>query len=65
MTIIHRGGVLLNSIRDGVVEVMLYGACRTCSRSGITMKEGIEARLRQKIANITAVVEKTKGDILK
>ncbi len=52
---------MLSSIKDGVVEVMLSGACRTCSRSGITMKDGIEARLKQKIADITSVVEKSKG----
>jgi len=40
---------------DGVVKVRLVGACAGCAMSTITLKQGIEARLKELIPEITAV----------
>ena len=42
--------------RDGVVEVILQGACAGCPSSSITLKMGIEARLKEEIAEVKSVV---------
>lgn len=41
---------------SGVVEVRLMGACESCPISMMTLKEGIEKRLR---SNVPGVVEVT------
>jgi Fe-S cluster biogenesis protein NfuA len=41
---------------DGVVKVKLVGACGTCPMSTMTLKNGIEAKLREEITDIKSVV---------
>ena len=41
---------------DGVVEVSLIGACAGCPSSTITLKMGVEARLKQEIPEVVSVV---------
>ena len=41
---------------DGVVEVKLIGACESCPISMLTLKQGIERRLRSTIPEVTEVV---------
>ena len=45
------------SYKEGVVYLKLQGACSGCPSSSITLKQGIEARLRQFIPDIKEVVE--------
>jgi Fe-S cluster biogenesis protein NfuA len=40
---------------DGVVKVKLTGACGGCPMAQITLKRGIEARLKEKVPGVTAV----------
>lgn len=40
---------------EGVVEVRLLGACESCPISMMTLKEGIERRLRSSIPGIKEV----------
>lgn len=40
---------------DGIVKVKLKGACGGCPMSRITLKRGIEARLKQALPEIKAV----------
>lgn len=40
---------------DGIVKVRLVGACGTCPMSTLTLKNGIEAKLRQEISDVKAV----------
>ena len=40
---------------EGVVEVRLLGACESCPLSMMTLKEGIERRLRSSIPGIKEV----------
>lgn len=41
---------------DGVVKVKLVGACGTCPMSTMTLKNGIEAKLKEEIKDIKSVV---------
>jgi len=41
---------------DGVVEVRLTGTCQSCPISMMTLKEGIERRLKDRITEVTEVV---------
>jgi Fe-S cluster biogenesis protein NfuA len=50
------GEVELVGYRDGIVEVVLRGACESCPSSTITLKMGIEARLKAAIPEIRSVI---------
>ena len=41
---------------DGTVSVKLTGACASCPRATVTLKNGIESYLKKEIPEITAVV---------
>ncbi|KPK89724.1 MAG: nitrogen fixation protein NifU [Deltaproteobacteria bacterium SM23_61] len=41
---------------DGVVKVRLMGACGSCPMSQLTLKRGVEARLKAKIPEVKEVV---------
>ncbi|MCK4911841.1 MAG: NifU family protein [Thermodesulfovibrionales bacterium] len=47
---------LVEVTEDGVVKVKLVGACGTCPMSQMTLKMGIEKRLKEKLPEITEVV---------
>jgi len=40
---------------EGIVRVKLTGACGGCPMAQITLKRGIEARLKQKVPGVTSV----------
>jgi len=40
---------------DGVVKVRLTGACGGCPMAQITLKNGIEKRLKEQVEGITSV----------
>lgn len=50
------GEISFAGYRDGIVEVVLQGACAGCPSSSITLKMGIEARLKDEIPEIKSVV---------
>ncbi len=50
------GEISFAGYRDGVVEVLLQGACAGCPSSSITLKMGIEARLKEEIPEVRSVV---------
>ncbi len=53
----HRGTVEVVDFDEGsgVVYVRLGGTCQGCSASTVTLKHGIEQRLKQAIPAVTAV----------
>lgn len=51
------GDVSFESYEDGIVYVRLKGACSGCPSATITLKMGIEARLRQDVPNLLDVVQ--------
>jgi Fe-S cluster biogenesis protein NfuA len=50
------GDIIFAGYRDGIVEVYLQGSCSGCPSSTLTLKMGIEERLRQEIPEIREVV---------
>ena len=50
------GEITFAGYNNGVVEVVLQGACSGCPSSTVTLKMGIEARLKEEIPEITSVV---------
>ncbi len=57
-TLLADGGdvELLDVSDDGIVKVQLTGACGSCPFSTMTLKHGIEARLKELIPEIKEVV---------
>jgi Fe-S cluster biogenesis protein NfuA len=49
------GDVEFIDFNDGVVTVRLKGACGSCPMSMMTLKQGIEVRLKQRIPEVQAV----------
>ena len=50
------GDVVFKSYKDGVLSVQLRGACGCCPHSQMTLKMGIEARLKESVAELKEVV---------
>jgi Fe-S cluster biogenesis protein NfuA len=50
------GDIKLESVRDGTVVVQLLGVCETCPISPVTLKQGVERILRDRVPEITEVV---------
>jgi len=51
------GDIELVDVVDGVVKVRLQGACGSCPMSKMTLKNGVEARLKEQIPEIVSVEE--------
>ena len=53
----HGGDVEYVSMsEDGVVSVRLTGACGNCPRAQMTLKMGIEGRLKEEVPEVSSVV---------
>jgi len=51
------GNVELIDIDEAIVKLKLQGACGSCPSSAMTLKMGIERRLREKIPEIVEVAQ--------
>lgn len=51
------GDILFGGYEDGVVKLFLQGACSSCPSSIMTLKMGVENRLKQLIPEIREVVQ--------
>ncbi len=49
------GDIEFVSVENNVVKVRLTGACGSCPMSQMTLKNGVEALIRQHIPEITSV----------
>lgn len=47
---------LINVSEDGVVEVELQGACKGCPMSQMTLANGVERILKERVPGVTRVV---------
>ena len=47
---------LIDVSADGVVSVRLHGACIGCPSSEVTLRQGIERNLREKVPEIREVI---------
>ena len=49
------GDVEFIDYSDGVVTVRMQGACGSCPMSVMTLKQGIEARMKERIPEVVSV----------
>ena len=49
------GDVKLVEVKDGVVRLKLIGACSGCAMAKMTLRMGIEKKLREKVPQIKGV----------
>jgi Fe-S cluster biogenesis protein NfuA len=47
---------LVNVSADGIVQVRFHGACIGCPSSTMTLKEGLERNIREKVPEVRQVV---------
>ena len=52
----HGGEVTLLEVDDGVVHLQMSGACQGCAGSSMTLRRGIEQRLRERYPGFQQVV---------
>ena len=55
----HGGFAHLLDLREGVAYVELGGGCQGCGMAHVTLKRGIEARIREAVPEVTGVVDAT------
>jgi Fe/S biogenesis protein NfuA len=55
----HGGWVTLLEVKDDVVYVQLGGGCQGCGMVDVTLRQGIEVRLREVVPSIRGVVDTT------
>lgn len=55
----HGGHVELLDVKDNVVYVELGGGCVGCGMADVTLKQGIEAIIKEAFPQITAVIDQT------
>lgn len=49
------GNVELVDVQDGIVKVRLQGACGTCPSALMTLKQGIEVRVKEDVPEVLEV----------
>ena len=55
----HGGGAVITKVENGAVYVELQGGCKGCMGARMTMKNGIEALLKEKIPDVKEVIDDT------
>ncbi|ETW99780.1 MAG: hypothetical protein ETSY1_13690 [Candidatus Entotheonella factor] len=55
----HRGHVSLVDVRDGRVKLRLEGGCQGCNLAQVTLRQGIEPMLRERLPEVVSVVDVT------
>jgi len=55
----HGGGAKIVTLKDAKVYVELQGGCRRCMGARMTMKNGIERLLKEKVPAVLEVIDAT------
>jgi Fe/S biogenesis protein NfuA len=55
----HGGFVTLLDVREGTAFIQLGGGCQGCGMADVTLKQGIEVRIREVVPSIREVVDTT------
>jgi Fe/S biogenesis protein NfuA len=55
----HGGFVELLDVKDGNVYVRMGGGCQGCGMVNVTLKQGIERMIKEKIPSVRAVIDTT------
>lgn len=49
------GDIELVAVENGIVKVRLRGACGSCPMAAVTLKRGVETRLKELVPEVKAV----------
>jgi Fe-S cluster biogenesis protein NfuA len=55
----HRGHARVVDVTDGWVRLRLEGGCQGCSLAEVTLRQGIEPLLREKVAGVVGLIDVT------
>ena len=55
----HGGFVELLDVQDGVVMLRMGGGCQGCGMADVTLRQGIETALRQRVPEVAGIVDIT------
>jgi Fe/S biogenesis protein NfuA len=55
----HGGFVTLLDVKDQVVYIQLGGGCQGCGMVDVTLKQGIEVRIKEVVPEVRAIVDTT------
>jgi Fe/S biogenesis protein NfuA len=55
----HGGHVVLHDVRDGVAYIALHGGCQGCGMAAVTLRQGIEVRIKEVVPEIRELVDVT------
>jgi len=55
----HGGYVSLLDVKDGVAYVRFGGGCQGCGMADVTLKQGVDVRIKEMVPGIRAVVDTT------
>jgi len=55
----HGGSVELLEVKDQVAYIAMGGGCQGCGMADVTLRQGIEVRIREAVPEIRAVVDTT------
>jgi Fe/S biogenesis protein NfuA len=55
----HGGWVTLQDVKDGVAYIQLGGGCQGCGMADVTLKQGIEVRIKEAVPSVRDVVDST------
>ncbi len=55
----HGGFARLVAVKDNIVYLLMGGGCQGCGMAAVTLKQGIETRIKEAIPEIVAVVDET------
>ncbi len=55
----HRGHASVVAVENGWVQLRLEGGCQGCSLAEVTLRQGIEPLLREKVAGVVGLIDVT------
>jgi Fe/S biogenesis protein NfuA len=55
----HGGYVVLRDVKDDVAYIEMHGGCQGCGMADVTLRQGIELRIREAVPGIREVVDAT------
>ena len=55
----HGGYVVLHEVKDAVAYIELHGGCQGCGMASVTLRQGIEVRIKETVPGIREVVDVT------
>jgi len=58
----HGGGAKIVTVKEAKVYIELEGGCRGCMGARMTMKNGIERLLKEKVPDVVEVIDATDHD---